>query len=550
MEAQRVVSVLSWPVAPGALTRRLAGLFGVCAAWIVILAPSAAAAIADHVVISEVLVEPSGRQSDYEFVEFYNPTGTIVSIGGWTIAYKSGTGSSFSSVATVASGKVIGPYGYFLIGGGKVSPSPDFIDRSLGFNATSGHIAVRNSAGAIVDKLGYGSAIDPEGVPAPSPPLTQSLERLPGASAATTGNGQDSDNNSVDFAVRAVPQPQNSTSQEIPPFHSAVLSTDASLITSIAQTANVTVSDVDRDNNPGLAESFSVTVTSYADPLGIVIPVKETALSATSFDLQSAGQVLGFTTGPSDPEVGVIQVWPFGDTVSVAYRDPAPAETQTVTIALQATQGPSLAALDEREGIFSLLAYSIVYVDWQPDTSTRGYNIGAVLTDENDSIVYWSRNCLRASNFTHHAEAVSMQEFLATTGQGVLSRYRVYTTLEPCPMCAGMSVLSVISRAVHGQTDPRFGGDYATLRNAGRSTPTPVPSKLHYREDLDRLYQQSGFTSIVSFLYSDTAKSVFQAAYNDFLTFAPQYQENAPVLQQARDRLVAIQAGYANACHP
>lgn len=117
-------------------------------------------------------------------------------------------------------------------------------------------------------------------------------------------------------------------------------------------------------------------------------------------------------------------------------------------------------------------------------------------------------------------------------------------------MCAGMSTLAVLSRAVHGQTDPRFGGDYAALRGAGRSTPTPVPSKLHYRDDLDRLYQQSGFTSIVSFLYSDTARSVFQAAYNDLLTFAPQYQENAPVLQQARDLIATIQAGYGNACHP
>jgi tRNA(Arg) A34 adenosine deaminase TadA len=209
-----------------------------------------------------------------------------------------------------------------------------------------------------------------------------------------------------------------------------------------------------------------------------------------------------------------------------------------------------LAAMDEREGIFSLLAYAVVYVDWQPDSSSRGYNIGAVLTDENDSIDYWSRNCVRASDFTHHAEAVSMQGFLAATAQGGLAGYSIYTTLEPCPMCAGMSTVAFIARAVHGQSDPRFGGDYAALRAAGRSTPTPAPSKLHYRDDLDRLYQQSGFTSIVSFLYSNTARNVFQAAYNDLLTFVPQYQENAAALQQSRDLLVDVQAGYANACHP
>ena len=529
----------------GALLVGLSAVFGS------LLLSSPAAALADHPVISEVLVEPSGRQSDYEFVEIYNPTGETVSIGGWTVPYKSASGTSFTTVATVPSGRVIGPYGYFLIGGGKVTPVPDYTDRSLGFAALGGHIALRNAAGLIVDKLGYGNAIDPEGAPAPAPPVGQSLERRPGASAPTMGNGQDSDDNSVDFAIRLLPEPQNSASQEVPPFHDAVLSTDTSLVTSLTQTANVTVFDVDRDNKPGVAETFSVTITSNADPLGITLAVKETALSSPSFNFQSTGRLLGFTTGPSDPEAALIQVLPSDDTVTVAYRDPAPAATQTVVFAVQAAPGPSLAAFDEREGIFSLLAYSIVYVNWQPDTSTaRGYNIGAVMTDPNDSIVYWSRNCVRSHNFSFHAEAVSMQGFLTAKPQSRLPSYRVYTTLEPCPMCAGMSVLTLISRAVHGMTDPRFGGDYVSLRSAGRSTPTPVPSKLHYRDDLDRLYQQSGFTSIVSFLYSDTAKSVFQAAYNDFLTYNVQYSENAPILQQARDLLVAIQAGYPNACHP
>jgi hypothetical protein len=75
-----------------------------------------------------------------------------------------------------------------------------------------------------VDKLGYGGGNSPEGTAAPNPPPSGSSyerkafpESTPGSLAGggddeLSGNGQDTNNNAQDFVIRAVRQPQNSSS--------------------------------------------------------------------------------------------------------------------------------------------------------------------------------------------------------------------------------------------------------------------------------------------------------------------------------------------------
>jgi len=159
-------------------------------------------ALSDHIVISEVVVDVSGPESDSEMVELYNPTGQVQDIGGWDIAYKTAAGSSWSSKATIPSGDTIPAYGYYLIGGDQVLPAPDHIDLSLGFSGSGGHIALRDSSNNIIDKVGYGGALDPEGTAVSAPGQDKSLERKPGATNPVGGNGQDSQDNSADFAIR------------------------------------------------------------------------------------------------------------------------------------------------------------------------------------------------------------------------------------------------------------------------------------------------------------------------------------------------------------
>jgi len=170
--------------------------------------------LANHVVISEFLADSSGLESAYEFVELYNPINSPINITGWNIAYKSAAGTSWSRIADITGS--IQAYGFFLVGGNSVNPTPDVIDTSLGFSSTGGHIALRNATNYIIDKVGYGNAIDPEGNACPAPPTDQSMERKPGYLNPTAGNGWDSDDNLEDFILRNETEPQNSTFIEIP----------------------------------------------------------------------------------------------------------------------------------------------------------------------------------------------------------------------------------------------------------------------------------------------------------------------------------------------
>lgn len=169
--------------------------------------------IANHIVISEFLVDSSGSEPAYEFVELYNPTNSLINITGWNIAYKSASGSSWSKLVSIKGS--IQAYGFFLIGGDSVVPKPD-INTTLGFATNGGHIALRNATNYIIDKVGYGTAIDPEGNACPSPGTDKSMERKPGYLNSTAGNGWDSDDNLEDFILRNETEPQNSTFIEFP----------------------------------------------------------------------------------------------------------------------------------------------------------------------------------------------------------------------------------------------------------------------------------------------------------------------------------------------
>ena len=527
-------------------------LIGVCSALCLFGMAASSSALSDHPVISEFLVDTSGVQGDWEFVEIYNPTGEVIDIGGWDIAYKPATSGSFTAVATIPLGRLIVPFGYFLIGGSKVSP--DYLDASLGFASAGGNIAFRKaSTNEVVDKVGYGTGDSPEGSAAPAPPKNQSLERKPGAASPAKGNGQDQDNNLNDFLIRAAIQPQNAASgPEYPDSNVGTVTTTLSNITSLSDVTDVIVTDPDRDNKSTVAESFAINVKSQADPTGITLVVKETANSASTFSLQSSGGPLGVTGGASSASNRKIRVQS-SDIVTVTYHDMAPSADWTTTISVNVNITPPTVQ-QERDEIFTLLAYSIAYIDSQTNAQTgRGYNIAAVLLNKNDSIVYWARNCVnRDSDFSAHAEVQSMEGYVRSTRGDSLASFRLYTTLEPCAMCAGMSVLGALSWVVYGQTDSGSGGVLQILQSAHRTTPTPTPSPTIYRTNLDTAYLQSGMREITTWLYSDTALSIFRNAYNNFLNYSLQHPvENGPILTQAQQYFINLRATtVARQCHP
>ena len=83
--------------------------------------------------------------------------------------------------------------------------------------------------------------------------------------------------------------------------------------------------------------------------------------------------------------------------------------------------------------------------------------IGAVIV-RNGRIVGRGRNRREIDGDpTAHAEIVALREAAAAAGEWRLLGATVYSTLEPCPMCAGALVNARVSRVVYGCPDPKAG---------------------------------------------------------------------------------------------
>jgi tRNA(adenine34) deaminase len=58
---------------------------------------------------------------------------------------------------------------------------------------------------------------------------------------------------------------------------------------------------------------------------------------------------------------------------------------------------------------------------------------------------------------TAHAEILAIKKAAKKLGGWRLNRASLYTTLEPCPMCAGAIVHSRVKELVYGADDPKAG---------------------------------------------------------------------------------------------
>ena len=437
----------------GAFRSRMAvGIVGVICACLLLFSPGVQA-LSDHLVIGEFIVDVSGSEGAGEFVMIYNPTCFPVDIGGWDIAYKSGTGNTWSAKATIPNGTSIAAYSYYLIGGNGVNPMPDLLDQSLGFSRFRGFVALRDRSNNFIDQVGYGNVNgNVEGRPAPVPPINQSLERKPGELDPGKGNGQFTNDNLEDFLIRVTPNPRNSSSS-------------------------------------------------------IEIP-----------------------NGAPEP--------PCGEPTTCI--DDGPPGNQTT----------------ERRQILSWLAYSVAYLDWQTNTDDRrGYNIGAVLVDKNDSPVFWGRNCVTSKhNYTRHAEVTTMEGYVENMGDVIttLSTHRLYTSLQTCAMCAGMATLGSVSQVIYGQQDTGFG---QTLQVFNDSMPwSNVPSQYEaptvYEQQLDEGFLTSGMQSLATWLYSGVPKAIMKCAYVRLGNYnTAVFDANSKILQQAKDMLANIETyGVAHQC--
>ena len=94
--------------------------------------------------------------------------------------------------------------------------------------------------------------------------------------------------------------------------------------------------------------------------------------------------------------------------------------------------------------------------------------VGAVAVRDGVVIAAAGNAMERRGDATAHAELIALRKAAGVVGGWRLEGVTLFTTLEPCPMCAGAMVQSRIARCVYAARDPKKGADgsvYDVLRN-------------------------------------------------------------------------------------
>jgi tRNA(adenine34) deaminase len=92
--------------------------------------------------------------------------------------------------------------------------------------------------------------------------------------------------------------------------------------------------------------------------------------------------------------------------------------------------------------------------------------VGAVIVMDGEVIGRGRNSPIERSDPTAHAEILALRDACAAVGNYRLEGAILYTTLEPCVMCAGALVAARIAKVVFGARDLRFGGVRSKFRLA------------------------------------------------------------------------------------
>jgi len=209
----------------------------------------------------------------------------------------------------------------------------------------------------------------------------------------------------------------------------------------------------------------------------------------------------------------------------------------------------------ELDSFYTLMAYAVVYKDWQQSADklqSRGYNIGSVLVDSNNQVVNWGRNSVNTTmNESKHGEVMLMQSYLDNAKSFSLKGFTIYTTLEPCAMCSGMMKLTEVHRTVYGQTDPSYGkalerlqlnssscgGGYTPYPRTVISDKSPDPVSI----EIDSAYAQHSQDHITSFLATPDAEKLFKQASERFSNYLKaKFIKNQGIIDKAHIYLDSV----------
>ena len=168
---------------------------------------------ANHIVISEIYPDQTGN--NFDFVELYNPTDSLIELKDYSLKKQIGSSTSTSPLASFSSNHTIAAKSFFLIGlnnyGNSAYATADKLNRSYSLSINESTIIFLENGTTTIDQASY----DPQNLTS-----GQSLERksfvnnqcaVASSDNEFSGNGCDTDSE-TDFEIRSAPNPQNSQS--------------------------------------------------------------------------------------------------------------------------------------------------------------------------------------------------------------------------------------------------------------------------------------------------------------------------------------------------
>ncbi len=172
---------------------------------LLLLTSPAHAVVTPRVVMSLVQTGDS-LSANNEVIEIYNNDNSPVEVSNWCLYYASATTTSNGiKLACIEPTDTldhvfIGPQATVSFASKQYTSMTPNVTFSATLSGTAGHIRLLDSTGTVVDKIGWGTAVSPEGLPALAPPTDKVLVR-------TLVNGQftDTNNNAADFTLAAKP---------------------------------------------------------------------------------------------------------------------------------------------------------------------------------------------------------------------------------------------------------------------------------------------------------------------------------------------------------
>ncbi len=100
--------------------------------------------------------------------------------------------------------------------------------------------------------------------------------------------------------------------------------------------------------------------------------------------------------------------------------------------------------------------------------------VGAVIVRDNQIIGRGHNLTESLKDATAHAEMIAITSAADKVGDWRLENCTLFSTIEPCAMCAGAAVLSRITTIVYGAGDPKFGA-------CGSIFEIPTEAKLNHQ---------------------------------------------------------------------